>query len=392
MPKLPVISLFTGAGGFDLGALAAGVESRVCVDLDPDCISTLRENRQFRRSAILCQDVTTLSGDELLDAAGLRRKELGLLIGGPPCQSFSKAAYWTSTGEEARYRRNRAGYRGHNIGRFKVVGRKWNPTGDPRSSLVEHYSRLLSELMPAGFVFENVLSITHPASRPILDRFLRRCARLGYAVQAFKANAVEYGVPQMRQRLIVLGLKGRSTPVPPLPTHSSNRKQYQGKPYLKASVAVGPILEPYRGETFAEPEEVVSGRWAKEFRQIPPGWNYKALTAWAGHRKPVFLAETRFWNFLLKLHPELPSWTIAASPGPWTGPFHWDNRRLRVPELAALQTFPNEYRFSGSKRSIRRQIGNAIPPLLARHVVDAVASEIMGTNRSIRALRYITVA
>jgi DNA (cytosine-5)-methyltransferase 1 len=246
--------------------------------------------------------------------------------------------------------------------------------------------------MPAGFVFENVLSITHPASRPILDRFLRRCGRLGYAVQAFKANAVEYGVPQMRQRLIVLGLKGRSIPVPPLPTHCGSEKEHREKPHLQAPVAVGPILEPFRRAIFAEREEVVSGRWAKELHQIPPGWNYKALTAWAGHRKPVFLAETRFWNFLLKLHPELPSWTIAANPGPWTGPFHWDSRRLRVPELAALQTFPIDYNFSGSKRSVRRQIGNAIPPVLARHVVDAVASEIMGSRRSIGALRYTTVA
>jgi DNA (cytosine-5)-methyltransferase 1 len=82
-------------------------------------------------------------------------------------------------------------------------------------------------------------------------------------------------------------------------------------------------------DRFAEPEEVVAGRWAKQLREIPPGWNYKYLTAWAGHKNPLFDAETRFWHFLLKLHPDKPSWTVPANPGPWVGPFHWDSRRLR---------------------------------------------------------------
>ena len=90
----------------------------------------------------------------------------------------------------------------------------------------------------------------------------------------------------------------------------------------------------------------------------------------AGHPDPKFVAGKRYWSSLLKLNPILPSWTIIASPGHWEGPFHWNNRRLTNREAAAIQTFPDDYIFKGSTRSIRKQIGNAVPPLLAKKVVE----------------------
>jgi DNA (cytosine-5)-methyltransferase 1 len=123
---------------------------------------------------------------------------------------------------------------------------------------------------------------------------------------------------------------------------------------------------------------VVKGRYEKELRQIPAGHNYKALSAWARHPNPVFEAETRFWSFLLKLSPDLPSWTIQANPGPWVGPFHWSSRRLRTVELAALQTFPAGYVFAGNRRNKVRQIGNAVPPLLAQRMIEPLLSALGG--------------
>jgi DNA (cytosine-5)-methyltransferase 1 len=123
---------------------------------------------------------------------------------------------------------------------------------------------------------------------------------------------------------------------------------------------------------------VVEGRWAEHLRTVPPGWNYKAHTAWGGHPNPTFVTETRFWNFLLKLSPDLPSWTIPANPGPWTGPFHWDSRRLRTPELAALQGFPGGYVFCGTRRERVRQIGNAAPTQLSAVMTRAVVAAILG--------------
>ena len=101
-----------------------------------------------------------------------------------------------------------------------------------------------------------------------------------------------------------------------------------------------------------------------------PGKNYLSL---CDGKKSNFIKNTRFWNFLLKLKPDLPSWTIAAQPGPWVGPFHWNNRRLRVPEIAAIQTFPKNYKFFGNRRSIQKQIGNAVPPLLGKAMIKYLA-------------------
>ena len=94
------------------------------------------------------------------------------------------------------------------------------------------------------------------------------------------------------------------------------------------------------------------------------------MTEKRGYSNPKFIAGKRYWSFLLKLHPNLPSWTIIASPGHWEGPFHWKGRRLRLKELAAIQTFPEDYNFVGSRRSIQKQIGNAVPPLMGKAIVE----------------------
>jgi DNA (cytosine-5)-methyltransferase 1 len=183
-------------------------------------------------------------------------------------------------------------------------------------------------------------------------------------------------VPQLRERVFVLGAR-RAKPVPCRATHARSQAHANG---LRPPVTAGEALRGLDDPRYHEPYEVIVGRWAQHLKEIPPGWNYKHHTAWAGHPIPTFETETRFWNFLLKLSPDLPSWTIAASPGPWTGPFHWKNRRLRTIELAALQTFPRSYVFEGSRREQVRQIGNAVPVLLARSVLQSVLSLVSGSD------------
>jgi DNA (cytosine-5)-methyltransferase 1 len=380
MPRYPVISLFTGSGGLDLGAHLARCASLVCVEIDEDCVSTLSQNREFARSQVISTDLREVSSEEILSSAKLKRGEAALLIGGPPCQPFSKAAYWTSTGEEARRReqlpsRSRGLRKSRSVKQFNR--KKFNPREDPRSSLIDEYVRVLNDLRPSGFVFENVMSIRHPKSLPVFEGFLHRCRRAGYSVTVFEANAAEFGVPQLRRRVFVTGLRGKLAPTPPAATHRVNGTGVQSLPL---AVTAGEAISNFSSPKLAEPGEVIQGRYASQLREIPPGWNYKALSAWAGHPKPIFEAESRYWHFLLKLHPDKPSWTIAASPGPWTGPFHWDTRRLRVPELAALQSFPSTFEFAGSRRSIQRQIGNAVPPLLAKAVVSGLVKQIAGKS------------
>jgi len=362
--KIPVIDLFAGAGGLSIGATDAGCKVHACVELDAVACKTLRANASYH-GAVLEADVAAITGLDLRHAAGLMPGDPLIVVGGAPCQPFSKAAYWVEDGEESRYRRARAA--------GIAMARPAAPTearADARRTLVEEFWRLIFESNADGFVFENVPSIKHPRNKPVLDGFRHAAEAAGYNVTQVTANAAEYGVAQTRERVFLLGAK-RGTPATPQASHTL--KNEMGR---KAAITAGEALAGFDRPRYFEPEELIVGRWAEHLRTVPPGSNYKAHTAWAGHPNPTFEAETRFWNFLLKLSPDRPSWTIAASPGPWTGPFHWANRRLRTVEMAALQGFPEGYNLVGSRRERVRQMGNAVPPPLARRMVEAVLETV----------------
>jgi DNA (cytosine-5)-methyltransferase 1 len=366
--RTPVIDLFAGAGGLSLGAIAAGCDVRLSVDNDEMSCKTLAANPDHLAGAVMCADVTELSGGDLRAAAGLDAGDPLLVVGGAPCQPFSKAAYWVEAGDEAAYRRDRAAG-----GALKRPAPLARARPDSRRTLVEEFWRLVDESDADGFVFENVRSITHPRNKPVLEALEEAARERDYEVRFLAANAAEFGVPQRRQRVFLIGSR-HGTPVLPAPTHVA--PELAAERGLLPFETVGPALAPFAGEDFFEPEEVVEGRWAEHLQTVPPGGNYKAHTAWGGHPSPTFVTETRYWNFLLKLSPDLPSWTVNASPGPWTGPFHWDTRRLRTPELAALQTFPAGFRFEGSRRERVRQIGNAVPVRLAQRVIECASASL----------------
>ncbi len=363
----PVIDLFAGAGGFSEAVALIGGDVRLSVEVDPVACVTLKENAQPGHS-VQEADVTECSGRELRESAGLAKTDPLVIVGGAPCQPFSKAAFWVEAGDDAAWRRDRA------LG----IARAKPPTPsiarpDERRSLIEHYSRLVSESKADGFVFENVPAIQSPRNRPIIQRLIAEAADSGYKTVTVKALASDFGVAQHRERVFVLGSK-RRTPEVPEPTHDGRGLGARNR---LPAVSTGEALELFGSDNFFEPEEVVAGKWADHLRVIPPGWNYKFHTEWANHPNPTFITEQRFWNFLLVLDPSKPSWTIPANPGPWVGPFHWDHRRLRTPELAALQGFPPGYHFAGNRRERVRQIGNAVPAPLAAPMVSSVFQSLV---------------
>lgn len=362
--KINVIDLFAGAGGLSVGAHVAGANVAASLELDAAACATLRANPRFH-GVVIEGDVCALDGQLLRKQAKLRARDPLVIVGGPPCQPFSKAAYWTEEGEDAAYRRARA--KGVSVPRPKAPTRV---KADPRRDLLKEYWRLVCQSNASGFVFENVPSLKHPRNRPMYEELLKAAARAGFHVTELVANAAEYGVAQMRERVIVLGSRKRA-PVCPRPSNSLTPGTR-----LPNAVQAGEALKRFSSKRFFEPEEVVTGRWARHLEEVPPGSNYKAHTAWAGHPKPTFVTETRFWNFLLKLSPSRPSWTLAANPGPWTGPFHWSTRRLRTCEMAALQGFPDGYVVEGSRRERVRQMGNAVPVPLARAMVKSVLESL----------------
>lgn len=342
------VSLFSGAGGLDIGSFMAGVPVVISTDFDKDSIQTLKQNEHFAESVIIEGDLHQIDSKVFKDILADKKISKFIVIGGAPCQPFSKAGYW--------------------VGNNTRKG-----INDPRATLVDEYLRVVVDLQPDGFVFENVESLMHPTNKIIIDKFLEIIEENGYKFKVVRANALDYGVPQKRKRLFILGTKANFKTDAPKKTHSDDLKDG-----LPPYVNVGEVLKGFDTDEFFEDYEVASnGTYYQELCEVPPGENYKALTAWAGYPNPKFVADKRFWNFLLKLSPHKPSWTITAQPGPWVGPFHWDNRRLRVPEIAALQTFPRGYKFHGSRRSIQKQIGNAVPCLMGKAMVLYVKESLL---------------
>lgn len=348
--KIVAISLFSGAGGLDIGSIRAGVPVIISTDIDQDCIRTLKANKEyFGDSVIIPGDLHNISSDTFRKILDEKKTDKFIVIGGAPCQPFSKMGYW-------------------------IPDQSGRGINDPRATLVNEYLRVVGDLQPDGFVFENVESLLYPRTKIVADEFLRTVNSYGYCTTMIKANALDYGVPQKRKRLFIIGTKGSFKSSEPRRTHCDPEQQFFWG--LKPWANVGPVIEEFDRDEFFEPEEVMTGHFYEDLCEIPPGQNYKALTAWAGHPNPKYVAAKRYWNFLLKLSPDMPSWTITAQPGPWVGPFHWNNRRLRLPEQAAIQTFPKNYVFCGSHKSKQKQIGNAVPSLMAMAMIEYVKESL----------------
>ena len=346
--KTQAISFFSGAGGLDIGAQLAGSKVISSLDFDRDSVKTISSNKYFSHAKHFHSDIKDVSADTFTEIIKKNNPEKLILIGGPPCQPFSKAGYWVT-------HKNRLG------------------SEDPRN-MIGQYLRVIDEIKPDGFLLENVESLLHPKNVQAVLELEEAIDKMGYHFIKYKANAIDFGVPQKRKRVFFIASRKKV---------SYNLIKTNGSP---KEIASNPILLPYERVVdwigrysdfvYSDAYDSIEGKYENDLRAVPPGENYIALTARKGHPNPKFEAGKRYWTFLLKLHPNLPSWTIIARPGHWEGPFHWENRRLRLRELAAIQTFPDDYKFVGSRRSVHQQIGNAVPVLLGKAMVNHLINNI----------------
>lgn len=346
-----VISLFSGAGGIDYGLEAAGFHTAVALEMDHDCCETLRKNRP--EWGVIERSIFDVPTDEILERGKLKAGQVDLLVGGPPCQPFSKAGYW-SRGDSLRL-------------------------DDPRAHTLSAYMRVVEEALPNVFLLENVEGLAFAGKdeglRLLKDQIaaINKKTKSNYKPVIQVVSAAEYGVPQLRERVIMVAAKDGSKFVFPEPTHRSPDDDTESKlpTFRTAWDALGDLkLDP-------KEELAVRGKWADLLATIPEGSNYLHHTD-RGQGAPLFGWRRRYWSFLLKLAKNRPSWTIQAQPGPAIGPFHWDSRRLSVRELCRLQTFPDNVQITGGRTSQQKQLGNAVPSLLAEVLGREIGRQLLG--------------
>ena len=249
--------MFSGAGGLDLGAEAVGFQTRVAVESAGIARSTMLANAPTYFPCLaeegLLEDVLTVEPEALLEHAGVRRGEPGLLIGGPPCTPFSKSGYWLA---------------------YKRAG------NDPKASLLDEYVRLLAGTQPMSFVMENVYGLAYRnQNRAVLERFLDGVRAAGYAAEYRILLAADYGVPQLRQRMFCVGVRNDILDVAPedwrmrwpSPTHAGpHETKTAWDKSLPRHVSSGDALSGLI-ENPEEPEEHITGTFAEELQRGPTG-------------------------------------------------------------------------------------------------------------------------
>lgn len=345
--------MFTGAGGLDYGFEAAGFDTGVAVEFDQDACATLRHNRKW---PVIERDIFDVPSEEMLEVGKFGCEGVDVLIGGPPCQPFSKSGYW-ARGDSGRL-------------------------SDPRSNTLGAYLRVLRDTLPKAFLLENVAGLAFSGKDEGLQLLLSEIATINRAKGTnyrpfFRLmKAVNYGVPQQRERVFIVAQRDGQDFTFPAATHRDPSCEVglfdQSLPVYRTAWNALADLQP-------DPKEDLQlrGKWAALLPSIPEGQNYLWHTD-RGGGLPLFGWRRRYWCFLLKLAKDRPSWTLQAQPGPATGPFHWDNRRLSTRELCRLQTFPDDVEILGGYLAVHRQVGNAVPSLLAETVAREIRVQLLG--------------
>jgi DNA (cytosine-5)-methyltransferase 1 len=321
-------SVFCGGGGLDLGFASAGFKPLFSSDVEPKYCETVHNN--LGKHIVEPHDISKLSGAEVKQRVG---GNVDVVIGGPPCQSFS------------------------------ILGSRLS-TADPRGKLVYEYARFIREIRPKAFLFENVPGILTVNKgkdwNELLGMFKEETKY--HLMPAKKLNAVWFGVPQYRQRIILVGFQKKEYLDRfewPKATHSESMDQPElGLALPRTSDLALEDVVGLPNHIIREHCERVSTRYSK-------------IAQGGRDRK----------DHTDRIHPERPSGTVLVGSGAGGGrPFiHPDeHRHITVREAARLQSFPDWWEFAGGPTAAYRQVGNAVPPLMARAVALQIWKAIKG--------------
>lgn len=320
--RITFMDLFSGAGGMSYGVKTAGLKKVASVEIDPDASNTIRKN--FPDSIHFETPIENLS-EQLIDEQ-LRGRKIDVMFGGPPCQGFS------------------------------VAGLR-NPQ-DPRNKLFKEYIRLVNHLKPDFVVLENVPGILTMEKGMVYQELLRQFAEAGYPNMTVRIlEAATFGVPQLRTRAIFVG--NRLDLVNPYP-----KEIFQRGSYKSIESAIADLQNVPRGELANHEWTQHSEEFEKRIAMVPPGGS---------------LYET-FRDAYKRQYKGVPSMTVKENHGGCH--IHYElNRVLSAREMARLQTFPDDFVFTGSFKRAYWQIGNAVPCLMAKHIALAVRSALQNHRR-----------
>lgn len=328
--KLKAYALFAGAGGFHVG-MEEFFEILVATDIEETAEKTHAAN--WPEIPFIREDIRKVSGKQLLKIAGDKKPDI--IFGGPPCQGFS------------------------------TLGAKLS--SDPRNVLFDHYARIVSELNPKYFLFENVKSLTTMYKGRFRDLIIKRFTKLGYKVYQKTLNAADYGVPQFRERVFFFGTKSDAPFRFPVATHGEGKNL---KPFVTVGDAIMDLTDKSENDLNGHIPLNHSDKVIRRYELIPEGGKLPPP-----EKLPEDIRRSNFGNTYKRLDRSKPSLTMV--PGNNAFPVHPTlNRSLTPREAARIQTFPDDHNFIGDRRRQCILVGNAVPPLLAKALAGEVINHI----------------
>ena len=311
-----VISLFSGCGGSSLGYKWAGYRELLAIDFDQNSVDTFRLN--FPDVPCWQRDIREVTGQEILDFCKIKKGDLDLLDGSPPCQGFSTA------------------------GKRKVT--------DPRNDLFREYVRLINDLGPKVFVMENVSGMAKGTMKGIFNEVLKELRGCGYQVKCKLMNAKWYGVPQSRERVIFIGAKDGEPSFP--------------KPG-RSVISVKEALSGVENKTFLRPNE----KYISDMQALKPGNNLSKIK------------KGSFYSYV-KAPKNKPSMTITKSVsfGKISMWHYEESRNITIEEAKRLCSFPDDFKMIGNYSTQWARIGNAVMPRFMYHIAKNIKENILKEN------------
>ncbi len=334
------LSLFAGGGGLDLGFSAAGFNIVFSNDIDHHSCQTLRLNQNrkdyYSTHEVKELSVTDLSTSDVLRQIEKTKEEIDFVIGGPPCQAFS------------------------------VFGKR-KGLEDPRGNLVYEYARIINELKPTGFLFENVSGLKTIHEGQFYTSLLDTLSFNGeYTVSAYEYDVADYGVPQFRSRVIIIGSRNGIAVPRMKSTHTAPNSLFNAhRPYKTVKQVLYNMPEP----------GIESGL----YNHIGREHSQRIIDRY----RSLEFGERDSMTRINRLHPARPSYTIIVGSDKGGGKGHvhpLQPREVTPRESARLQTFPDWWEFYGTGRHVIRQVGNAVPPLFGALLANHVKRELFAIN------------